>query len=264
MHRIFFAVTAIGAALIGAAAAQAPGEGYHALVLGVSNIADKEVTGRFETPFLTGNGGEVPAGLNLPIDTVYEFDTDYDPGVFVGLVMGKASNYGPFRSELEISYSRNSVGGHDNVTVLGTDVSADDLALFTGSETQTGTLIGQTFADGQGRVVTYSAMLNFFWDIPVPAERVRPFVGIGGGASIIDVDFEPSGLVVTSDQDTVLAYQMVIGASYQISDKLTLSTAFRLRDTAEAEFATDRDFLNSELKFDTNQANIEIGLRRMF
>ncbi|MEM0929312.1 MAG: P44/Msp2 family outer membrane protein [Pseudomonadota bacterium] len=264
MQRIVLAVTAIGAALIGAAAAQAPGEGYHALVVGVSNIGDKEVTGRFKAPFTTGNGGTIPAGLDLPVDTVYEFETDYDPGVFVALVAGKASNYGPFRSEIELSYSRNSVSGHSEVATLGTDVSGDDLALFSGATTQTGSSIGQTFADGRGRLITYSALLNFFWDIPVPAEKVRPFVGIGGGVSIVDVDFEPSGLEIVSDQDRVLAYQFMIGASYQISDKLTLSTAFRLRDTAEAEFATNRDFADSELKFDTTQAHLELGLRRMF
>ncbi|MEO1657984.1 MAG: P44/Msp2 family outer membrane protein [Pseudomonadota bacterium] len=264
MHRIFFVAAAVCAALTGAASAQAPGEGYYALTLGVSNIADKEITGRLKAPFVTGEGGGIPSGVNLPVDTVYEFDTDYDPGVFVGLTMGKASNYGPFRSELEISYSRNSVNGHSDITLLGEDVSGDDLALFTGAETPTGTTVGQVFADGRGRLITYTAMLNFFWDIPVPAERVRPFVGIGGGASIIDVDFGPSGVDIVSHQDTVLAYQAIVGASYQISDKLTLSTAFRMRDTSEAEFATDREFLDSELKFDTTQANLEITLRRMF
>ncbi|MEM7740193.1 MAG: P44/Msp2 family outer membrane protein [Pseudomonadota bacterium] len=264
MHRIFLVATAVTVAMVGGASAQAPGEGYSALVIGVSNIADKEITGRFQAPFTSGAGGPIPLGTVLPVDTVFEFDTDYEPGVFVGLAVGKASNYGPFRSELELSYSRNSVSGHSDVSILGTDVSVNDLAFLTSQTTLDGRRIGPTFADGRGRLITYSAMLNFFWDIPVPAEKVRPFIGIGGGASIVDVDFAPGGLDLLSDQDTVLAYQGMIGVSYQFSDKYTLSTAFRIRDTSEAEFTTDRRVIDSELKFDTSQANLEIGLRRMF
>ncbi|MEO1042186.1 MAG: P44/Msp2 family outer membrane protein [Pseudomonadota bacterium] len=264
MHRIVLVATAFAAAIFSAAAAQAPGEGYSALALGVSNIADKEITGRFQAPFTTGVGGPIPAGNTFPVDTVFEFDTDYEPGVFVGLILGKASNYGPFRSELEISYSRNTVSGHNDVSILGIDVSVDDLAFLTSSDTLDGRRIGPTFADGRGRLITYSAMLNFFWDIPVPAEQVRPFIGIGGGASIVDVDFAPGGLDLLSDQDRVLAYQGMIGVSYQLTEKYTLTTSFRIRDTAESEFATDRRVIDSELKFDTSQANLEIGLRRMF
>lgn len=221
-------------------------------------------TARLTEEFITGNGILVPSDVVFPPQTVAEFTTQFEPGYFGVLALGKQSIYGPFRSELELSWTKSSVDRHEDLNVGGLSLSLADAAVLTGAETPTERNVSQVFGDGDGQLSTYSLMVNFYWDIEVPAKDVRPYIGLGGGVTLVNVDYTPSSLTVVSDQDTVLGYQLMFGIAADLNPRTVLHTGFRVRDTAEIDMRTDKNLLSSKLDFDVNQTTIEVGLRRHF
>ena len=259
----FFVLAAASAALLSSADAQT----RNVYVMGAFGGAftwDTGNTARLTEEFVSGNGVTVPQGLVLPVQTVAEFETTFDPGAFGVVALGKESIYGPFRSELEFSWTKSSVDLHQDLTAAGRSLSTADAAFLTGATTPSGQTVEQVFSETNGNLSTYSLMVNFYWDIEVPAEGVHPYIGLGGGVSWVYADYAPSGLDIIDDQDTVLGYQVMFGIAADLSPRTVLHTGFRLRDTVEIDMRTEDSFFSSQVDFQVRQTILEIGLRRRF
>lgn len=250
-------ITAAGLAMA-SSAAQAQDRGFYVTA-----------TGGFVLMGQSNNGGDMTDDyvLGLGAGTLtdqarYRFETDFDLGFFAAGAIGKETVYGPFRSEFELSYTRNNVADHSNLQALGGNVSGLDAAVLTGGSAPVGLTIGRVLEDAQGDISTLSAMINGYYDFDVAAEGVRPYFGVGVGFTRVMVDFSPSGLPFVDDEANTFGYQVMGGVDYDFGARHTLHAGVRYRATLPVEFETG--VLPSDLEVDVNQFVTEIGWRVNF
>ena len=109
-------------------------------------------------------------------------------------------------------------------------------------------------------------------DDPPPLDRAHkgpelvraftPYVGAGLGVGFVNVDYAPSGVGIVNDDETVFAYQLVAGASYDLSDRTALFVQYRYRATEDVE--TKVDLFPASLDVENRASVIEAGLRFNF
>ncbi len=140
----------------------------------------------------------------------------------------------PFRYEVEGAFRTNDFDlSEDLQSALGGDVEGDFHAI--------------------------SAMGNVYVDVPV-TERVEIYVGGGIGVAFVTVDLTlNSGFGTFSDEvdDTVVAYQFLIGAAFRVRERVSITTGYRMWSTGNLEF----DFTEFEAPV---VHTAEIGLRFEF
>jgi opacity protein-like surface antigen len=248
-------------ASVAAMAATASAQDYYVQGnLGAVFMGDSSNSGAMNENFVLG----LDAGT-LTSDANYRFDSDFEIGGFFSLALGKNTAYGPFRSELEFSYSRNDVQDHDDLQALGANLSGVDVGALLGAEEEVGLTIGRVLEDAQGQVTTIAAMINGFYDINVANERVHPYVGVGLGVMRINVEYDPSGLDFADDDEVNFAYQAMAGIDYDLTDTRVLHAGFRYRGAQPAEVSTGGTLgLDSDLEVDVDQFIAEIGYRVSF
>ena len=163
-------------------------------------------------------------------------DAGYATSGSIGYAFGSG-----FRTEAEFSFRSSEV---DNVK---------------------GSFGGPTY---RGTIDNYGAMANLFYDVDLTglgvSSSIRPYVGFGVGASF--VDFDKVGALKSGDylkgQDTRVAYQGILGASYALTNTVALTADYRY-------FGTDRDsikFENAGSKATVSNGNhtIMVGVRYAF
>lgn len=147
-----------------------------------------------------------------------DLELDLDTGFGAGAAIGYRMNW--FRIELEGGYQKADIG----------EASLDG-AEFDGLTFDAGN------ADGSGRI--YSAMLNAYADIG--SWRLKPFVGLGLGAAVVEidraqasVDVSAGGTPVESGTATIIdgselapAAQLMAGVGFDLTESLTLSLGYR-------------------------------------
>ena len=109
--------------------------------------------------------------------------------------------------------------------------------------------LGNTDIDGD--ISSLSLMGNIYYDFSTEG-GFYPFVGIGLGAANIEADIDHAG----SEDDTVFAYQLILGGSFTSSVGFSIDLQYRYFATGDPEF----DGL--EAVYRTH--NLMIGLRQSF
>lgn len=180
------------------------------------------------------------AGLNLTQDVEFTDSTPgaastgefgIDGGAFVGaLAFGGHVNQN-VRAEIELSYR---TAESDSLTVDGvgtTNSVTSDLD-------------------------TMAALVNAYYDF-MPNEPINPYISVGVGVANHEVNnFVVNGTPVSGGDDTVFAYQIGGGASFELDEEWDLTAGYRYFATQDVELGT------TELEYNAHE--FTIGLRYSF
>ncbi len=114
-----------------------------------------------------------------------------------------------------------------------------------------------------GNVHAWAAMLNGYYDFN-RGGAVQPYVGIGVGGARLNVS-AAGGFGSFQDEDTVLAYQAMLGVAFNLTEQLALDIGYRYFVADDADF----DGLGPNLTAATFDAEYEhqaitLGLRYQF
>jgi len=260
---IYRRLMGIGALAIAGFATSAAAQDYDYYVsgtLGVNNEQNSDNSGEFNRPFfITGTGTELD-GAGLPEGTEVGWETDFDDGYTFGAAVGK--DYGMFRLEAELAYAKNDVEAHRMVEAAGMNIDAVDAAvLIQGQTTPLGANVAQIVADGQGDISTTYLLANAYVDFENNT-RLTPYVGAGLGAGFVDVEYSPSGVDITSDGDTVFAYQFIGGLDFALNETSSLLTNIRYRGTSDV--SVEVDLFPADLDVENSSYVLEAGYRHTF
>jgi outer membrane protein OmpA-like peptidoglycan-associated protein len=78
-----------------------------------------------------------------------------------------------------------------------------------------------------GDIESWSAMGNLYYDFAT-GTRFTPYVGAGVGGAIVNAaKVKQAGATLFDDNDAVLAYQGIVGASYLLNDNLSVKADYR-------------------------------------
>ena len=138
-------------------------------------------------------------------------NTEFDTGVALGAALGY--DFSRFRVEGEISYQKN------NVSKIGAQ--------------------GASF-DATGDSVALSFLINGYYDF-INSSAFTPYISAGLGFAQVefnDLDISSSGFSGSSDEDTVLAYQVGIGVGYAVTEKVTIDLKYRYFGAEDSEYGT--------------------------
>jgi opacity protein-like surface antigen len=112
-----------------------------------------------------------------------------------------------------------------------------------------------------GNVHAWSGMLNGYYDFN-RGGSVQPYIGLGVGAARLNVS-AAGGFGSFQGQDTVLAYQGMVGVAFDLTEQLALDVGYRYFVADDADF----DGVNPNLTATTFDAEYEhqavtLGLQR--
>jgi opacity protein-like surface antigen len=117
------------------------------------------------------------------------------------------------------------VNSHAGLLVGGANIDTADVAVLTrGPANSANPTLGAGIADGQGRVSNYGVFANVFYDVET-GTALKPFVGAGAGVQWVDVDYRLSDVNVGSGTKAGIAYQLMAGASYEVTPNVDLLPA---------------------------------------
>ncbi len=89
-----------------------------------------------------------------------------------------------------------------------------------------------------GDVRALSAMLNGYYDLSTDGP-FSPYVGLGLGAAKVKANsLSPVAATSINDTDTALAYQGIVGMSYQVSQGMAFNADYRYFSTRDLDFNT--------------------------
>ncbi len=131
----------------------------------------------------------------------------------------------------------------------------------TGSAAQLGATVGDVVAAGRGDITTLSLFVNAYYDFNRDS-NFEPYVGVGLGFSDVDVTFNPSGVGIVDDGETVFAYQVKLGATMQFNDEWEgyAEYAYRMMDDVEVGV----DLFPAMLEVENQQGLASFGVRYRF
>lgn len=133
---------------------------------------------------------------------------------------------------------------------------------FRGNEVDKHTANGGATTGAKGDANSYAYMLNTFLDWHT-GSMFRPYTGIGFGFATVEYDgYGVTGVPnVVSDEDTVLAYQLMLGTAFDLTDSFSITTDYRYFGTGDPDLKTGTGF-GSETSYDTS--NFTLGVRYLF
>jgi opacity protein-like surface antigen len=187
-------------------------------------VVGSGVSVSFAGTYISGNIGAV-------IVNDSDIDDGFDTGEFsfdtgIGFLGALGSSFeGGGRAEVELGYRKNDF---DEIKVDG---------------------LGS--ADIDGDLTSSSLMGNAYYDISTEGS-FSPFIGAGIGFANLEADLDDFG----DEDDTVFAYQFILGGSFASSETLSVDLQYRYFATDDPDF----DGLDSEY----SSHNIMIGLRNNF
>lgn len=221
---------------------------------GLALPENSENAGEFtETVPGTSDFGEIPDGTPL------SWNTDFDNGFALGAQIGYAFNNG-VRVELEGTYTEYDVNRHFGLTAGGMNLDDVNVAVLTrGDADPDNPRVGAVIADGRGRVSNLGLFGNVFYDIDA-GDGFKPFVGAGIGFQSTDVRYNPSGVSVGDGRDESFAYQLMAGASFEVSEDFEIFGQYTYRaNTDRAEI--DLSLVPADLGIESAQSIISAGVR---
>ncbi|KUJ83866.1 hypothetical protein AVO43_08575 [Microbulbifer sp. ZGT114] len=228
--------------------------------IGYSNMDDTDTSGSFSSEFVTGPGTTIPAGVALPAGTNVGWDTKVDSGTTFSLALGYQIDQ--FRLEAEYASAQNDVESHDSVSAAGIDLTGEDAGvLVSGAPANLGVSVGDLVAAGEGEFDSSYLFANVYYDFDL-GTALTPYIGAGIGNASIDVDYSPSGVTIINDDDSVFAYQLMGGATYEMSEQLSLFGGLRWRQTDDIQ--VNADLFDAEFEVQMDSLVAEIGTRWQF
>lgn len=257
MKRFFHGVSILvsGFGVLIASPASAESGPYIGVSAGLALPENSENAGEFtSTVPATPDFPEIPAG------TPVGWTTDFESGFAVGGHLGYAFDNG-FRVELEGSYTEYDVNTHFDLAAGGTIIDDVDVAVLTrGAADPANPTVGEVIATPQGdRVSNFGVFGNVFYDIDAGA-GFRPYVGAGIGFQSTDILYSPSGVPVGEGSDESFAFQLMAGASFDISESVELFGQFTYRENTErAEI--DLSLVPATLGVESAQSFVSAGVR---
>ena len=114
-------------------------------------------------------------------------------------------------------------------------------------------LINNALLPGDGDVHAWTAMANLFYDFN-RGGALEPYVGVGAGAARLNTNY---GGGFVDDEDTVFAWQAMVGVAAGITEQLDLDVGFRYMEADGAE-------LNGFVEQEYMHQAITVGLRYQF
>ncbi|NJM50553.1 MAG: porin family protein [Sphingomonadales bacterium] len=232
------------------------GEPYIGGSVGVTLPNDSENSG--ETTAAIPATADFPA---IPSGTSVDWRTGFNSGFDLNLNGGYRFDNG-FRFEVQGFYNENDIDNHRDLLVGGTNIDGVDSAVLTrGAASATNPLVGEVLADGQGKLKTYGAMANIFYDFNKTG-NLQPYLGGGAGVQFTDVRFIPSGVDVADDNATVFAWQGMAGLTYKIGPSMEIYGQYTYRAADRAGIALN--LLPADLEVDSDQSIVSLGLRIPF
>jgi|GEM_PF-3121844 len=94
-----------------------------------------------------------------------------------------------------------------------------------------------------GDLTTWTGLTNVYWDFPgFPTKRLKPYVGAGVGFLYATADFmtyEPTGPAPYLDSDSSLAFQIMIGGTCEVTNRLDLFAEYRYLDADAVILSTE-------------------------
>ena len=250
---------AAGAAVVFAVPSAAHAEGtYIAFSGGIALPSDSDNAGEITSDIpATADFGAIPAGTSVG------WNTEFDNGFEVSGAVGYATA-GGLRFEGQLFYNQYDVATHSGLTAGGANIDAVDVAVLTrGPANAANPTVGQVIADGQGDVSNVGAFANVYYDIGGSEARFKPFVGAGLGYQWTSVNFQPSGVDVADDSDGSFGYQLMAGASYEVSPGFDLYAQYTYRDTFETP-EVELNLLPANLGVESQQSVVTAGVRYSF
>ncbi len=236
------------------------GQWYVGGSLGYTQQSDSDNSGDTGS-FTTGNGAPaLPLGTPIGSGTPYGWETEFDGGFAVSGEAGLMYDSG-FRSGIEITYSNSDVDGHSGVTVGGTNIDGVDAAVLTGSPTQLGASVGQVVDNGNGDISSLGVFLNLYYDFNKNG-LIEPYVGAGIGLMSVDVEYSPSNVGIIDDDDTVFAYQLKAGATYNLNSNIDIYGEYAYRASEDIELSND--LFPGTLDVENTQHIFSLGVRYSF
>lgn len=185
--------------------------------------------------------GQLPVYLSIGAGLTHVQDSNWNAeGIAGGTVnldnnanVSAAIGTSPFpnvRTEFEVSYRKNNLSG--------------------------GSVNGVGSGPASGDAETWGFLLNGYYDF-LPGQKLRPYLSAGVGAAydkgkLTNID----GLAVNaSGSDTVFAYQVGLGASYQIMPQTALWAGYRFLGSDKPDF----DGLKASYNADEFRAGIRFN-----
>lgn len=224
------------------------------------------ISGGIALPDDSSNSGEFDVAVpetddfgSIPEGTELGWETDFDTGYTIAGQVGYAFDNG-FRVELEGTYTDANVDSHSALLVGGANIDGVDSAVLTrGDADDANPTVGTVLADGQGSVSTFGLFGNVFYDIQT-GSAFSPYVGAGVGYQWVDVDYRPSGVEVGNDDDAVFTYQLMAGASFEVTESVELFGQYTFRDATE-DADIPLTLLPATLGVENQQSLVTAGVR---
>lgn len=216
------------ALLMAVVAAPVAAEGTYGQVYGgFDQLRDSEFTGTI-------------GGSRQNVQT--DFDRGYTLGASVGRYFSGLSGGGyALRGEVELAYSNNDV---DTVDFSGNG---------SGNE-----------GNVSGDITSTRLMANVFADFKTQS-ALTPYVGAGLGVDFVDHDIVYGNTATIRGDDQALAAQLVLGASYQVSDSVSLFSDARFIRSYDVESTrTAPNGTTASVSDDLDRTNLNFGLRFKF
>jgi opacity protein-like surface antigen len=255
MKSSILTITAVLLCVSGTASA---GDWYFGGSLGLQMQDDSDNSGVFTSDFTTGNGEPtIPNDTVLPSGTTVGWTTEFDDGMAFSLEGGLRYDSG-LRSGIELSYGKADVCSHMGVRAGGTLIDGVDAAVLTGADVQLGATVGEVVAAGRGDLTTLSLLVNAYYDFNRDG-NFEPYLGAGIGFSDVDITFNPSGVGIVDDGDTVFAYQAKLGATLQFNDQWEGYAEYAWRMAEDVE--VNVDLFPATLEVENQQGLFSVGVR---
>jgi len=190
----------------------------------VSIVTGFWVSASFAGTYISGNLGLVTVNDSDTDDGLDTGEFTFDKGAGIVWALGSSFQNGG-RVEAELGYRSNSFD----------ELKVDGVGKF----------------DIDGDITSNSLMGNAYYDISTEGS-FTPYIGAGIGFALVEADFD----YFDSEDDTVFAYQLILGGSFSSSEQFSVDLQYRY-------FATDDpEFNGLDAEYSTH--NVMIGFRRSF
>lgn len=229
--------------------------------LGQSLAPDLKTSGHLTGPFTTGSVTGVNPAVTVPAGTPLSWNTNLGDDTFYSIAIGLNSNL--LRYEFEYSRVDFDIDSHRGINVGGLAAGQLDAGVaLSGNTGDLGFSLADAFGNDGGSLETHSYMINAYYDFDIGAP-VTPYIGLGLGNTTYEVRYTPAGARLIDDESNKFTWQLMAGASYDISDVLKVQASWRYRDGESP--ASDSLQLPSRLKFDMDGFHtVDVGIRYAF
>ena len=107
---------------------------------------------------------------------------------------------------------------------------------------------------GSGSLKTWTGLINGYYDFR-EGKNLRPYVSAGIGFARHEADLSLANIDLGSETDTVFAYQLGTGLSYDIGERTALFTGYRYLGSSDPEYDT------FETEYNAHEVNVGVRYR---